>query len=1243
MKTRSTRIGDLAILLAVVFCLCGAAGASNSALLLRDGAELTRPAIDVISSNEGGVRLTIDLPALELGTHDLNGESFHSLGIPGGQLHGEAGEPAFPSFVRYVAIPNQAGVSLNIVSEEETFTGYQLFPMQAPDAQEFQINEEVYRRDEFLGGEAVRVGEPGIMRDLRVIPLIFQPVRYNPATGEIRVVRRVEVAMQFAGVDLRNAKTRANMPLTPGFEQVYRALVVNYDEMRDNSAGEIAPHLGTWLIITPNNGTVIDLILPLIEWRQRMGYNVVHAHTGTTGTSSTNIKAWIQTAYNTWEHPPEFITLVGDASGTIALPTFYENYSGYYNGEGDHPYSELEGGDLIPDAFIGRLSCDNTTTLARIIYKITSYESDPYIEDPDWFGNVTLTGDPSSSGITCVQIQQWIKERLRQYGFADADIDTVFNYPYESQTINNLHQGNSYFGYRGYYGMSGISTGDISALQNGPRLTYAVNLTCGTGSWAGGTSHNEAWLRGGAGTSTITGGIGSIGTATLGTATRYNNCFYGGVAYGLFWEENYRLGISHARGKLEMIINYADYEFSQAARYCYWNTLMGDPATEMWTAFPEPLNVYYNGTLPRGSEEVTITVRDDSYQPVEDAWVYLLCEGQVAIGGYTDATGTAVLPVDTSSDCTVDVTVTGHNYFPHQGSFAIAQVTQFVGMSAYAVDDGSTAPASGNGDGVVNPGETVALDVTLMNYGTMTATDVTLRPVVSDPYVWLATDETFTYGTISPGYTANSLDPIVLRISPLCPTGHVIQCNLQITSDLFSWTAPLNLDVSGADLVGSAIVLYGLGTRIDPGEMGTIEIELENVSVYSAAGPFTAHLASDSYAIQVTDAVGTYGTIPAGASGSNGTDHFGITSPSGCVPGQLAHLRLLLTFADGTHDEAEFSVVVGAASSEDPTGPDAYGYYAYDNTDTSYPEAPTYAWIDIAQSQYSAGLTDYGWQQDDSRTFDLPFDFQYYGQTFDQVTICSNGWIAMGQTYLVNYRNWYLPSAGGPAYIIAPFWDNLYQVSSDRQVFHKYDEANHIYIVSWDQLRNNYNNSTESFQVVLYDPVYYPTGTGDGEILFAYEDVNDVDSQQMFATVGIADEDHTTGITMSYFHQRPGTAATLSDGRAYLFTTRNAGFSGIDPTRGPARLLLNQNQPNPWSAATTIRFQLPEAQPIELRVFDVDGRVVRSLHNGTLSSGPHVIDWSGLDQRGRPVPSGVYYYRLDAGDASEVKTMMLVR
>ncbi len=95
---------------------------------------------------------------------------------------------------------------------------------------------------------------------------------------------------------------------------------------------------------------------------------------------------------------------------------------------------------------------------------------------------------------------------------------------------------------------------------------------------------------------------------------------------------------------------------------------------------------------------------------------------------------------------------------------------------------------------------------------------------------------------------------------------------------------------------------------------------------------------------------------------------------------------------------------------------------------------------------------------------------------------------------------------------------------------------------------------------------------------------------------------------------------------------------------GRASLLrLVQNYPNPFNPMTTISFELPVSGHASIEIFDVRGRLVRTLVNAMMPPGSKSVKWDGEDSHGRTVPSGVYFYRLTAGDKSLTKKMVLLR
>ena len=99
----------------------------------------------------------------------------------------------------------------------------------------------------------------------------------------------------------------------------------------------------------------------------------------------------------------------------------------------------------------------------------------------------------------------------------------------------------------------------------------------------------------------------------------------------------------------------------------------------------------------------------------------------------------------------------------------------------------------------------------------------------------------------------------------------------------------------------------------------------------------------------------------------------------------------------------------------------------------------------------------------------------------------------------------------------------------------------------------------------------------------------------------------------------------------------------------PLAYALEPNFPNPFNPETQIRFQLPSAGSVALRVYDVLGQEVRTLVEGQLPAGVHKVEWDGRDNRDREVASGVYFYALEARTEKagapfrQVRKLMLLR
>ncbi len=133
--------------------------------------------------------------------------------------------------------------------------------------------------------------------------------------------------------------------------------------------------------------------------------------------------------------------------------------------------------------------------------------------------------------------------------------------------------------------------------------------------------------------------------------------------------------------------------------------------------------------------------------------------------------------------------------------------------------------------------------------------------------------------------------------------------------------------------------------------------------------------------------------------------------------------------------------------------------------------------------------------------------------------------------------------------------------------------------------------------------------------------------------------DFSDGLKITQFKVTPGVTWTSESG---VFPSLPSSVQdGTLPIHAP-RLL--QNYPNPFNPQTTISFNLPQETIASLRVYDLSGRLVRTLlNNETAPQGLNQVVWNGRNDSGQQVPSGVFFYRLEAAGFTESKRMVLVK
>lgn len=104
----------------------------------------------------------------------------------------------------------------------------------------------------------------------------------------------------------------------------------------------------------------------------------------------------------------------------------------------------------------------------------------------------------------------------------------------------------------------------------------------------------------------------------------------------------------------------------------------------------------------------------------------------------------------------------------------------------------------------------------------------------------------------------------------------------------------------------------------------------------------------------------------------------------------------------------------------------------------------------------------------------------------------------------------------------------------------------------------------------------------------------------------------------------------------------NSGTTAVPGAGAPVVFRVLPSAPNPFRVATTLRFELPRAGQVGVRVFDTAGRLVRRLDR-TLPAGPNALVWDGLDEAGNPAPNGVLFYQVTADGVRQTSKIVRMR
>jgi hypothetical protein len=1084
-----------------------------------------------------------------------------TIDLPAAGHLGRPGEPALPLVSRLVELPAGSGLQVEVVEQVwESVPGLVLPEQEAVHTAADLPQPWREERAAYVGAvypeQAWLLGDPALIRGVRVRQLALVPARSLPAKGATELLRRARLRVTFAGSDNRNNPSGVlafarRAELLPDGVLSHPQLVQEFDRVgaSDNP--------GAYLVIARGAGiTGSSYFQDWIAWKRQKGHQVTVAGVAQIPAwNASAIREYLRTAVGTWSDPPVYVALVGDhtGSGDFYLPTSTTGT----NGEYDHYYSLVDGTDHLADVAVGRLSCENATQLNTICNKLLHYETTPTAGGSAWLARAALcTG---YNAISMIQQSRTIVHDMVREGITA--VDTLW-YPNTTASWVNgrFNAGIALYNYRGWIGMQGVDNTFISNAGN--FLNYGMPpvtgfFTCSTGDFES-TCETEVMLRKGD-PSTPQGGSAVIGFATSNTHTAYNNAIAGG-----FWSAFLDRGVSAVgsaliQGKLELFQTLPPGD-PQAERFSNWANLMGDPGMEMWCGVPTALSATLaqgGSTFALGATEIQIQVNAGG-SPATDVLVCLWQAGGLQSRGLTDAHGRVWLPTAGTTAGAVNLTATKVDHLPARVTLTVAG-SQFPRLAIWNIPD----------DGKLQPGETVTLLPSVQNMGGSPLTGLALNATSLAEGLTLG-DATATWPTIGAGATVGANSSLSATAAPDLPDATRLQLGLAYTSGQGAFQDGADLLVSAPRLQPGTLSFNPGGSILQPGTTALLTLPVTNTGNLAASALTVSLDAPGDPFVVVTSA-----PIPNVNLAQNASTNLSFTVQASGATVRGHRVSFLLSWSGGgLQGNQAFTATVGTATAMGPTGPDAYGYFAIEGNDANS-LAPVFQWEEIAPSAggsgTSLGLTDFGDSQDDAATVTLPFTFIYYGQPYTQLAVCSNGFVAFGPGAVnqTDYRNHYLPSGLGPDAMIAAAWDD-HIIPGGGGVYYKSEPANHRFIVEWHQLQHNGSGGTNTFQVILIDPAHSQGPTGDGDILLQYNTWNNTQSNSYDfpgCTVGMKDERSARGLTLTNHLIDDPTIQGFGNGKAILITTAE-GFHGDSAAPSIALAQVSGVQPGESPAVT---------------------------------------------------------------------------
>ncbi len=439
----------------------------------------TLPLRETLNGEEQFYQIGFSFSGATISAIMVEDTEYEFLHIDGFGKMGQVGAPALPAHREVIAMPpGSVGDIVITGAEYYEYDGFRIHPALEPARDtygspepEFWADPAVYGNNAFFPEKTVEITNIMLLRGTPLALTEIRPVQFNPVTGKVRVYTSISFRIEYKGASQSFSAIADGNSLH--FTNLLKRNEINSDNIPDGmTRGDSKAGEKEYIIIT--HSQYINEANQLANWKRQLGYSVEVV--SQSSWTAAQVKTAIETRYDSWNPKPDYFLIIGDHTGSYAVPGEIHQDPSYGDDFAtDLYFACMDGGtDWHPDMAHGRISVSSVAEAQVVVNKIINYEKTPPTQS-SFYSNI----------LNCAEYQDEDENGGAGNGYADR------RFCHTSENIRDYLQGShGYTSTRVYYR---TGTANVTGLRynngyysNGQLLPSELRST--SFNWTGGST-----------------------------------------------------------------------------------------------------------------------------------------------------------------------------------------------------------------------------------------------------------------------------------------------------------------------------------------------------------------------------------------------------------------------------------------------------------------------------------------------------------------------------------------------------------------------------------------------------------------------------------------------------------------------------------------------------------------------------------------------------------------------------------